>query len=422
MTLFALGLNHRTAPIEVRERLTFPPAELYEALGSLRGATGADEAMIVSTCNRTELYLRALTADVIQRAQGWMASLPQVGSRPIEQHLYPLAHAAVPRHAFRVASGLDSMVLGEPQILGQVKLAARVANDAKSLSGPLERMVRETISVAREVRSDTAIGRTSVSMAAVAARIAQQIFGELNQTRVLMIGAGEMIELAAAHFHGLKPKEIVIANRTSSKGEALAARFGASAMPLQDLRERMHQFDIVVTCTASTVPILGKGLVEQAMRRRRYRPMFIVDLAVPRDVEPEVSEIDDVFLQSLDSLGAMVSQNLSVRESALQEADAIIERRTSEFMRWLANQASVPFIQEVRSQAEQYSSVELARAQRQLLNGGDPQKVLESLARSLVNKMLHQPLSAINHADPGKREALIDAARELLIAQQGSRH
>ncbi|MCE2990999.1 MAG: glutamyl-tRNA reductase [Burkholderiales bacterium] len=421
MTLFALGLNHRTAPIEVRERLTFPPTALYEAIGSLKTATGAEEAMIVSTCNRTELYLRAMTADVIQRAQGWMAGLPQVGSQQLDQHLYDLAHAAVPRHAFRVASGLDSMVLGEPQILGQVKLAARVANDAKSLSGPLERMVRETISVAREVRSDTAIGRTSVSMAAVAARIAQQIFGELNQTRVLMIGAGEMIELAAAHFHGLNPKEIVIANRTSSKGEALAARFGASAMPLQDLRERMHQFDIVVTCTASTVPILGKGLVEQAMRRRRHQPMFIVDLAVPRDVEPEVAEIDEVFLQSLDSLGALVAQNLSVRESALQEADAIIERRTTEFMRWLANKASVPFIQEVRSQAEEYSAVELARAQRQLANGGDPQKVLESLARALVNKMLHPSLTAINHAEPEKRESLIDAARELLIAQQ-SRH
>jgi glutamyl-tRNA reductase len=411
--LFALGLNYRTAPIEIRERVSFPAALQRDALESFRTATAADEATLVSTCNRTELYMRASHGDVLDRASDWITTLPSVIGLDIYPHLYRLTGSEVARHAFRVASGLDSMILGEPQVLGQVKHAVKIASDAQALSGPLDRLFQETFQVAKTVRSQTEIGTTSVSMAAAAAKLAIQLFGDMRECRVLLIGTGEMIQLAATHFLALNPKQVVVANRTLAKAEALADQFGAASMTLEQVPLRIHEFDVIITSTASTLPLIGKGMIERALKQRRRKPMFLVDLAVPRDIEPEVSQLEDAYLHTLDSLGRIIEQNLGRRQAAIVEADAIIEEHTQRFMHWMEVRKSVPLIQQLRAKADQYRSDEVLRAQRLLLNGEDPAKVLEILSQSLTNKLLHHPLKALKDSGGDQRKTPAEVVREM---------
>lgn len=418
MPLYAIGLNHRTAPIEVRELVAFPLETQRPALEALKNETAADEIAMVSTCNRTEIYVRATTAAATERAGDWLAALPGAAGTDLRPHLYHLADADVARHVFRVASGLDSMILGEPQILGQVKLAVKVASEAGMLGGALDRLFQETFKVAKQVRTDTAIGATSVSMAAAALKLAQQLFGDLRDTRLLLIGVGEMIELAATHFTAHAPKSVVVANRSLDRGRELAARFHATAITLQQLPERIHEFDVVISSTASTLPIIGKGMIESALKQRRHRPMFMVDLAVPRDIEAEVGGLDDVFLYTLDSLGKIIQQNSEKRESAVKEADAIIESRTAEYMTWLASRATVPVIQQLRGKVEQYRKMELERAGKLLMKGENPEKVIEMLANGLTNKFLHHPLAALNRATGAERETLVAALGKLYPDQE----
>ena len=418
MPLYVIGLNHRTAPIEVRERIVFPLDAQRPALESLRDALRADEVALVSTCNRTEVYFRSSDTNATQRAGNWLAQQPAAEGLNLHPHFYQFADADVARHAFRVASGLDSMILGEPQILGQVKLAAKVAAEAGTLSGALDRLFQDTFKVAKQVRSETEIGAASVSMAAAALKLAQQLFGDLRDTRMLLIGAGEMIELAATHFTAHTPRAVVVANRTLERGRELAARFNATAITLQQLPERIHEFDIVISSTASTLPIIGKGMIESALKQRRHKPMFMVDLAVPRDIETEVGELDDVFLYTLDGLGKIIQQNSSKRESAVREADLIIDLRTAEFMQWLASRATVPVIQQLRAKADQYRQAELERASKMLARGEDPGKVLELLANGLTNKFLHHPMAALNRATGSDREALAAALGKLFPDQE----
>ena len=413
MPLFTIGLNHRTAPIEIRERIVFPLESQRPALESLKRETGADEVALLSTCNRTEIYLRGSEHSVADRVGSWLASQHGSSDVNLAPHLYQLVEAEVTRHAFRVASGLDSMVLGEPQILGQVKLAAKVAAEAGTLGGPLDRLFQETFKVAKEVRSQTEIGATSVSMAAAALKLAQQLFGDLRETKLLLIGVGEMIELAATHFAAHSPKSIVVANRTIERGRALAKRFSATAITLQQLPECIHEFDAVITSTASMLPIIGKGMIESALKQRRHKPIFMVDLAVPRDIEYEVGELDDVFLYTLDTLGKVIQQNAEKRQLAVVAADRIIDIRAGEFMAWLAARASVPIIQQMRGKADQYRQTELERAKRMLAKGEDPARVIEQLAHGLTNKFLHHPLAALNRTQGPEREALQDALEKL---------
>ena len=413
MPLFTIGFNHRTAPIEVRERIVFPLEAQRPALEGLKNVSGADEVALVSTCNRTEVYVRAGEQSVADSVVRWLASQPGAANVDLAPHLYQLIDAAVARHAFRVASGLDSMVLGEPQILGQVKLAAKIAMEAGTLGGPLARLFQETFKVAKEVRTQTEIGATSVSMAAAALKLAQQLFGDLRDTKLLLIGAGEMIELVATHFAAHAPKRIVVANRSIERGRELAQRFNASAITLQQLPESIHEFDAVITSTASMLPIIGKGMVESALKQRRHKPIFMVDLAVPRDIEHEVGELDDVFLYTLDTLGKIIQQNTEKREAAVAAADDIIDIRTGEFMSWLAARSSVPIIQQLRGNADKYRQVELERAKRMLAKGDDPAKVIELLANGLTNKFLHFPLAALNRTHGPEREALHDALEKL---------
>ncbi len=417
MPLFAFGINHRSAPIEVRERVAFPADTHRSAIASVRDASAASEVMLISTCNRTEIYLRANDDTSVARATQWLATTPGARDLNLNTHLYRLANAEVPRHAFRVASGLDSMILGEPQILGQVKHAVKLAAESHTLGGGLDRLFQETFKVAKEVRTQTEIGTTSVSMTAAAVKLAAQLFGDLRDIKLLLVGAGEMVELAATHFAAVQPKKIVVANRTLARGRELADRFQGGAITLEQMSEHVHEFDVIVTSTASSLPIIGKGMIERALKLRRRKPIFIVDLAVPRDVEAEVAELDDVFLYTLDSLGRVIEQNLQKREAAVVAADKIIDVRVAEFMQWLAGRSSVPIIQQIRSQADQYREAELARALKLLAKGEDPSKVLETLALGLTNKFLHRPLAALNRANEGEREALSAALEKLYPPQ-----
>ncbi len=405
MSLYALGLNYQTAPLDVRERVVFNVERLGEALGELTRDRKAGEAAILSTCNRTELYLA--TGEPQPVAQ-WLADYHKLDPQALTPYLYTLPRERAVRHAFRVASGLDSMVLGEPQILGQMKEAARVAQSAGTLGTVLHKLFQKSFAVAKEVRSTTEVGANSVSMAAAAVKLAARIFPALSEQKVLFIGAGEMIELCATHFAAQKPARITVANRTIERAEQLAHRYNGRAIELRGLAEQLHEHDIVISCTASSLPILGKGMVERALRARRRRPLFMVDLAVPRDVEPEVRELQDVFLYTVDDLSEIVSANLDARRSAVEQAEAIIETEVGQFVHWLETRASVPLIRALRDQAEAARRHEVERALRMLHRGEDPAEVLEALSRGLTNKLMHSPTQALNEASSEERRALSD--------------
>jgi glutamyl-tRNA reductase len=402
VTLFTLGLSHTTAPLPVRERVVFHVEKLFDALNELRRERRVAEAAILSTCNRTELYL---SAEEPRAAAEWLAQYHRMQAEELRPYLYTLPQDQAVRHAFRVAAGLDSMVLGEPQILGQLKDAVRVAQSAGTLGTVLHKLFQKSFAVAKEVRTTTQVGASSVSMAAAAVKLAARIFPSLKDQKVLFIGAGEMIELCATHFAAQGPR-LTVANRTLERAHALAHRFGGQAIELRTLAEHLQEHDIVVSCTASSLPILGKGLVERALRARRHRPMFMVDLAVPRDIEAEVAELDDVFLYTLDDLQGIVQGNLDTRRAALEQAEAIIETQVGQFMHWMAARASVPLIRSLRDQGEAARRQELERAQRMLARGDDPRQVLEALSQGLTNKLLHGPTQALNEAADEERRAL----------------
>src|SRR3954470_8578194 len=394
MSLYALGLNHQTAPLAVRERVVFHVERLAHALGELKQKL-AREAAILPTCTRTELYV---AGDEPAAAAQWLAQYHRLSPAELTPYLYTLpAQPAVP-HGFRLASGLDSMVLGEPQILGQMKDAARTAESAGTLGTVLHKLFQRTFAVAKEVRSTTQVGATSVSMAAASVKLAARIFPSLKDQSVLFIGAGEMIELCATHFAAQGPARITVANRTLERAQHLAQRFNGQAIELKELAAHLHEHDIVVSCTASSLPILGKGLVEPALPARRRRPIFMVDLAVPRDIEQEAGELDDVFLYTVDDLGEIVAANLDVRRSAVTQAEAIIETQVGQFMHWMQARDSVPLIRMLRDQAEAARQHEIERALKALQRGEAPAQVLEALSQALTNKLMHPPTQALNDA------------------------
>ncbi len=409
MSLFALGLNHNTAPLAVRERVVFHVERMRDALAEVKRDL-ASEVAILSTCNRTELYL---AAEKPAAAAEWLAQYHRFEPSELQRYLYTLPREQAVRHAFRVASGLDSMVLGEPQILGQMKEAARTAESAGTLGTLLHKLFQRTFAVAKEVRSTTSVGETSVSMAAAAVKLAARIFPSLKDQKVLFIGAGEMIELCATHFAAQGPARLAVANRTLERAEKLAHRFNGEAVELKTLADRLHEYDIIVSSTASSLPILGKGLVERALRTRRRRPMFMVDLAVPRDIEQEAGELDDVFLYTIDDLAQIVADNRDARRSAVEQAEVIIETQVGQFMHWMQARESVPLIRALREQGEHARREELERALRHLRRGDDPAVVLEGLSHGLTNKLLHAPTQALNEISGEERRALADTVARL---------
>lgn len=423
MQLLTVGVNHQTAPIALRERVAFVPDEIGGAIERLRhdwadASRGTlTEAAIVSTCNRTELYCAVQAPEVASHAlTEFLAHAKRIDRDQIANATYVLPQADTVRHAFRVASGLDSMVLGETQILGQMKQAEKLARDAGGLGLMLNHLFQRTFAVAKEVRSSTEIGAHSVSMAAAAVRVAEKIFGSLTSSQVLFVGAGEMIELCSTHFAARNPKAIAVANRTVERAQALATRLHGHALRLADLPEHLPRFDIVVSCTASSLPIIGLGLVERAIRARRHRPMYFVDLAVPRDVEPEVAQLDDVYVYTIDDLGRIVQTGNENRQAAVAQAEAIIESRVRDFEGWLRGRASVPLIRNLRSRGDALRAAELERARRHLARGDDPAAVLEQFSHALANKFMHGPLAALHDAEAdsdAERERVRDLLRRL---------
>lgn len=408
--IFTLGLNHHSAPLAIRERVAFQAETLPQALHQLAAGQAVREVAILSTCNRTEIYCAAESPEA---AVAWLADYHRLAPDELRHYLYTLHERDAVRHAFRVASGLDSMVVGEPQILGQMKEAVRAAEAAGTLGTHLHKLFQRSFAVAKEVRSTTAIGANIVSMAAAAVHLAERIFESVGGQHVLFIGAGEMIELCATHFAARQPKQIMIANRTVERAQALANRFDGGAMRLDDLAAALPSFDIVVSCTASPLPIIGLGMVERAIKARRHRPMFMVDLAVPRDVEIEVGELDDVFLYTVDDLAQVVESGVESRQAAVLEAEEIIGARVEHFLQWLDGRDAVPVIRSLRDAAERMRRHEIEYAEKQLARGEPADKVLEQLSQRLTNKLLHAPTQTLNLAEGDDRLELQQAAQRL---------
>lgn len=412
MTIFALGINHNTAPVSIREQLAFPAEQLKDALLDLIQVPPVREAAILSTCNRTELYC-GIEADKQPAIINWIAERQQLSHNELTPYLYTYKGEASARHMFRVASGLDSMILGEPQILGQMKTAYQAASDAGTLGKDLGRLFQFTFSTAKRVRTDTAIGSSPVSVAFAAVRLAQQIFDDLDQQTALLVGAGETIELTARHLKEQGIGRIIIANRTFDNAHRLAAQFDAYAIALSELPKHLSEADILVTSTASQLPILGKGSVESALKVRKHKPIFMVDLAVPRDIESEVEQLRDVYLYTVDDLKNTVEENINSRQQAALQAEEIISHEVDHFQAWLRSQGATNTIRQFRQQAETIRDEALQQALAALNSGKPTDEVLTLLAHRLTNKLIHTPSSQIKQASINERHDLINAACEL---------
>lgn len=431
MNLITVGLNHTTAPVALREQVAFPSAQLAQAVAAARAwflrhnpLGEPSEAAILSTCNRTELYVARPAGDAIDAGVEATArfladyhGLPYAQLRP---HLYARPAADAVRHAFRVAAGLDSMVLGEAQILGQMKDAVRHAEAGGGMGTVLHQLFQRTFAVAKEVRSNTAIGANSVSMAAAAVRLAQRIFPSIEGQNILFVGAGAMIELCAAHFAAHSPASITVANRGSARGQRLAALYKGRAIGLADLPDVLAASDIVISCTASALPVIGLGMVDTAIRARRRKPLFMVDLAVPRDIESEVGRLSDVYLYSVDDLGALVQHGREQRQAAVVQAESIIETGVQSFMDWADKRAVVPLIRDMREISETMRLAELQRARKMLARGDHPEAVLEALSKGLSAKFLHGPQHALRQAKGGQRDLLCSLLPQLFRCNRNS--
>ena len=419
MTFLAVGINYNTAPVSVRERLSFPTDILESSLKGLLRVKDIEEAAILSTCNRTELYCSS-TLHNEQTLINWVAETKQISIEDFAPYLYFHTDRSVCRHIFRVACGLDSMVLGEPQILGQMKTAYQAAFDAGALGKNLGKLFQHTFTAAKKVRTDTAIGSSPVSVAFAAVQLAQQIFDKLSEQTALLIGAGETIELAARHLSQQGINRIIIANRTYDKAHAMAAQFNGYAISLSELPNHLAEADIVISSTASQLPILGKGRVESALKKRKHKPMFMVDLAVPRDIEAEVDQLRDVYLYTVDDLQNTIDQNMNSRRLAAAQAEEIIDTQVDYFLAWLRVQGAQSTILDYRTQAELARDDALQKALALLKNGIPPEDVINRLAYSLTKKLIHTPSTQIRAAAENERHDLIHAAREIFKLTKSS--
>jgi glutamyl-tRNA reductase len=383
------------------------------------------ELALVSTCNRTEIYGSGDSEQTEQVLQ-WLASSGGVSSASLQSHTYSLHNEAAARHAFRVAAGLDSMVLGETQILGQLKDAVNAAEHAGAIGSTLHQMFQRSFATAKEVRSSTDIGTQSISMAAAAVRLAGQLFEDLSKIRILFVGAGEMIELAATHFAAKNPRQLVIANRTMERGQALIDKLAPSAttsntalhtMHLGELPSRLHEFDAVISCTASTLPIIGLGAVERAIKARKHKPIFMVDLAVPRDIEPEVKALDDVYLYTVDDLASVVQTAKDTRQAAVEQAEVIVDAGVQDFLRWMQqrSEGTTKLIQQLNAQSDEWRAIEISRAKKLLAKGEDIDAVLEALSKGVAQKFLHPAFSQLGSSEPTQRAAAQEAVQRLYL-------
>jgi len=412
MALLALGINHKTAPVEVRERVAFAPELLSEAMLAARDFADLKEIAILSTCNRTELYCSS-GIEGTRALLEWLGEYHQLDPDELQKCSYAYWDEEAARHMMRVASGLDSLVLGEPQILGQLKSAYSLSQEYGHVGAELGRLFQQTFSVAKQVRTDTAIGENPVSVAFAAVSLAQHIFADLNRSKALLVGAGETIELVARHLSQAGVKDITVANRTLSRALSLAEEFDGKAILLGDIPDALSNADIVIASTASQLPILGKGAVETALKKRKHRPIFMVDIAVPRDIEAQVAELDDVYLYTVDDLKEVIEENQRSRENAARQAEEIIETGAHDFMRQLRSLDAVDLLTTFRSQAESVRDQEMEKALKQLAKGKPAEDVLTMLARGLTNKLLHHPTIQLRKASAEGRTDLLELVQEL---------
>ncbi|MDG0806234.1 glutamyl-tRNA reductase [Pectobacterium brasiliense] len=399
MTLLALGINHKTAPVSLRERVVFSPDKLGVALDSLLQQPLVQGGVVLSTCNRTELYL-SVDEQENQREQliRWLCEYHQLRPEEVNGSLYWHQDDAAVSHLMRVASGLDSLVLGEPQILGQVKKAFAESQRGHSLSSELERLFQKSFTVAKRVRTETDIGASAVSVAFAACTLARQIFESLSDVTVLLVGAGETIELVARYLREHKVQKMVIANRTRERAQALATEVGAEVITLAELDEQLVHADIVISSTASTLPIIGKGMMERTLKARRNQPMLMVDIAVPRDIEPEVGKLPNVYLYSVDDLHAIIQHNLAQRKAAAVQAESIVQQESSDFMAWLRAQSAVETIRDYRAQADELRAEMTAKALAAIQQGNDVEAVIQELTHRLTNRLIHAPTKSLQQA------------------------
>ncbi len=421
MRLVALGINHKTANIALRERVAITPERMPEALADALQQAQLQEVVILSTCNRTELFGILAAGSSVETVVSWMAEFHRLDLKELEACYYLHRDEVALRHMIEVASGLDSMVLGEPQILGQMKSAYAVAREEAALDSDLGRLFGHVFKIAKQVRTDTAIGENPVSVAYAAVNVSQHIFSDLSETRALLIGAGETIELVAKHLINGGVKKIVVANRTLGRARELAEQYGAEAVLLSEIPEQLVNADIVISSTASQLPILGKGAVEHALKLRKHRPILMVDIAVPRDIELQVGELNDIYLYSVDDLTDIVDENRRSRESEARKADVIIDAGVDNHLQMLKSQNAVSTLKAYRSRAESLRDDELEKALRSLERGTEPADVLAQLARNLTNKMIHSPSVHLKKASAEGRDDLLDWARQLFgVGDQGN--
>lgn len=426
MALVLLGINHNTANVEFREQVAFPPEKVVDAIDRARALEGVEELVIVSTCNRTELYAEVdlssedKTGEPELQLLQWLSSYHGLDAEELRRHSYFHWQDDVVRHLMRVACGLDSMILGEPQILGQIKSAFAVSKEQGAIGGKLGRAFQEAFSIAKEVRTDTAIGENPVSVAYAAVTLAEQIFSDLGSLKALLIGAGHTIELVAAHLRDKGVQHIVVANRTLQNAVELGEKFDAEGVLLSDIPERLIEADIVVSSTNSQLPLLGKGAVESALRKRRHKPILLVDLAVPRDIEPEVGELADAYLYSIDDIRDVIEDSVKSRAEAAEQARVIIERGVEEYQRQQRALNAVHTLRAFREKAENIRDREIEKALRDLQKGEDAIAVVESLARALTNKLIHSPSVQMKKATADGRDEVLLLTRELYELDSGA--
>ena len=392
--------------------MTFGEDVLTGALTELTGDTGINEAAILSTCNRTEIYCSLNEADQSWPID-WFSGFHGCRKNELHGYLYTHPGAGAVKHVLRVASGLDSMVIGEPQVLGQLKRAYQAAREAGSAGKLLNRLFQHSFKVAKDVRSNTMIGNHPVSVAYAAVRLAMQIFGDLSKQTVLLIGAGETMELAAKHLYDNGLHKMIVANRTLERAQKLAQQYSAYTITLEEIPQRLDEADIIISSTASPEPLLRKAMVEAALLQRRHRPVFVLDIAVPRDVEPEVGELEDIYLYTVDDLKSVIDDNIKTRREAVRQAEQIIDAEVVHFMDWVNSQDTVATIRALRNQAQLVSADVLEAALQKLHQGAAPEDLLREVTRALTNKLIHPPSARLNKVDAEKKEALLRAVRDL---------
>ncbi|MGF1695830.1 glutamyl-tRNA reductase [Vibrio kyushuensis] len=413
MSLLVIGINHNTASVELREKVAFGPDKLSEALKQLEANSNVNGSVILSTCNRTEIYCDTKTA-AKSKVIDWLTQFHSVSPEELKPSIYVYEEQAAIRHLMRVSCGLDSLVLGEPQILGQVKQAYSDARDAKSVNAAAEKLFQKTFSVAKRVRTETEIGGSAVSVAYAACTLAKHIFESIADSTVLLVGAGETIELVAKHLASNGCTKIIVANRTRERALGLAQQFGAHVISLEEIPNHLAKADIVISSTASPLPIIGKGMVETALKARKNQPILLVDIAVPRDIESQVGDLNDAYLYTVDDLQSIVDSNIEQRKVEAIQAEAIVSEESASFMTWLRSLQAVDSIREYRKSSNEIREELLAKSLQSLLAGGEPEKVILELSNKLTNRLIHAPTRALQSAAEQGEPAKLAVIRQSL--------